>query len=418
MSASYRWNVPKAGEGLPGHRAEHPFYSHKAELAADIDLEQKCDIIGQTFWGRRMNTFINQLTNRLADRRDVLKDSFHVSERKLDPELKAQIAMHWHAPLPPKLNGKKLPGFAVDGSSRRADLVNGSTVFVAQALLIGEDMNERVADLEILPGTVRASTMDRFADLMRSSLEIGLAKQFAAQIPEGSILYLDGALYGTLPQLYPLRAEGIPEGRDYATILLKDYHELFESCAKRDIKLISIAKTNRQALFSKVLQRQLGRSEDELQEISDSALIDELTEQRMGYSTPVVLGRYSFSAGASTVLLDNGGVKNEPAIVSFFVRLDDLDDALRIDVPGPCAGESRRIGDLEYDLIPAERAIPIVELLRSDYGGIQVYNALAYVADVEVRLTKQKMYDIYLPMIAEVLGEDIRIDRSERRFVE
>jgi hypothetical protein len=57
-------------------------------------------------------------------------------------------------------------------------------------------------------------------------------------------------------------------------------------------------------------------------------------------------------------------------------------------------------------------------LLRSDYGGIQVYNALGYVADVEVRLTKQKMYDIYLPMIADVLGEEIRIDRSERRFVE
>lgn len=365
-----------------------------------------------------MSTFINHLTNRLADKRDFLRDSFHLSDRKLDPELKAQVAEHWHAPLPPKSNGKKLPGYAVDGSSRRADLVNGSTVFVAQALLIGEDLNERVADLEILPGTVRASTMDRFADLMRSSLEIGLAKQFAAKIPHGSILYLDGALYGTLPQLYPLKAEGIPEDRDYASILLRDYHDLFESCASRDIKLISIAKTNRQALFSKILQRRIGRSEEELQEISDSALIDELTEHKMGYSTPLVLGKYSFSAGASTVLLQNAGVENEPAIVSFFVRLDDLDDALRIDVPGPCAGEGRRIGDLEYDMIPAEKVLPIVELLRSDYGGIQVYNALGYVADVEVRLTKQKMYDIYLPMIAEVLGEDIRIDRSERRFVE
>jgi hypothetical protein len=37
---------------------------------------------------------------------------------------------------------------------------------------------------------------------------------------------------------------------------------------------------------------------------------------------------------------------------------------------------------------------------------------------LEVRLTKQKMYEIYLPMVAEVLGEELRIDRSERRFVE
>lgn len=347
-----------------------------------------------------------------------MKENFHLSQRKLDDELRAQVVLHWHTPLPPRGNDPKLPGYAVDGSIRRANLVNGSTVFVAQALLIGEELNERVAELEILPGTVRASTMDRFADLMRSSLEIGLARQFSEVIPSGSILYLDGALYGTLPQLYPLKAEGIPEDRDYATILLKDYHLLFESCERRDIKLISIAKTNRQALFSKILQKRLGRADDKLQEISDSALFDELTDRKMGYSTPVILGRYSFSAGASTVLLQNGGVGDEPAIISFFVRLDDLDDALRIDLPGSCVGETRRIGDLDYDMIPAERVLPIVGLLRSDYGGIQVYNALGYVADAEVRLTKQKMYDVYLPMIADLLGEEVRIDRSERRFVE
>ncbi len=365
-----------------------------------------------------MTTFIDQLTNRLSEKRDVLKDSLHVSQRKLDAELRAQVLSHWHAPLPPRSNGTKLPGYAVDGSSRRADLVNGSTVFVAQALLIGEDKNERLTDVEILPGTVRASTLDRFADLMRQSLEIGLAAQYARTVPEGSILYLDGALYGTLPQLYPLRAEGIPEDRDYATILLRDYHDLFDTCERRNIKLISIAKTNRQALFSKILQKRLGKSDEELQEISDSALFDELTERKMGFSTPVVLGKYSFSSGASTVLLQRGDVGKEPAIVSFFVRLDDLDDALRVDVPTNCIGLKHRIGELDFDLAAPETVLPIVQILRSDYGGLQVYNALAYVSDLEVRLTKQKMYDIYLPMVADVLGEEIRIDRSERRFVE
>lgn len=365
-----------------------------------------------------MTTFIDQLTNRLSDKRDLLKDSFHVSQRKLDADLREQVLKHWHTPLPAKSNSNKLPGFAVDGSSRRANIVNGSTVFVAQALLIGENLNERMADIEILPGTVKASTMDRFADLMRQSLEIGLATQFAAKIPEGSILYLDGALYGTLPQLYPLRAEGIPEDRDYATILLNDYHELFQTCERRHILLISIAKTNRQALFSKILQKRLGRSEDDIQEISDSALFDELTQRKMGYSTPVVLGKYSFSSGASTVLLERGDVGSEPAIISFFVRLDDMDDALRVDVPTSCVGRTERIGNLEFDFVPAETVLPIIEILRGDYGGVQVYNALEYVADIEVRLTKQKMYDIYLPMIREVLGEELRIDRSERRFVE
>ncbi len=361
-------------------------------------------------------TFIGQLNDAIAKKRDALKVNLHQSGKRIDSEFRAAVLEHWHSPLPPRRNTNKRPAYAIDGSSRRANLTNGSTVFVAQALIMGEDLNEPVTDIEILPGTVRAQTMDRFADLMRQSLEIGLAREFAEKIPQGSILYLDGALYGTLPQLYPLRAEGIPEDRDFAEILLRDYRRLFELCESRSLQLISIAKTNRQALFSKVLQRQLNRRE--IQEISDSALFDELTERQVGYSTPVLLGTYSFSEGSATVVIENEGVKEEPAIVSFFVRLDDLDDALRIDLPASCIGRNDRIGDLDVMLLDYETVTPVVDMLQSDYGGVQVYNALAYVTDLEVRLTKQKMYEIYLPMVAEVLGEELRIDRSERRFVE
>src|SRR5439155_16675106 len=129
----------------------------------------------------------------------------------------------------------------------------------------------------------------------------------------------------------------IPADRDFAEILLRDYRRLFMLCEQRDIHLISIAKTNRQALFSKILQRRMGRGES-LQQISDSALFDELTERKRRYSTPVVLGTYSFSEGSATVVIENEGVKEEPAIVSFFVRLDDMDDALRIDLPASCIG--------------------------------------------------------------------------------
>lgn len=365
-----------------------------------------------------MSTFINHLNVAISKKRDDLKANLHNSGRKIEEDFRAAVLEHWHTPLPPRLGNNRRPAFAIDGSSRRANLTNGSTVFVAQALVMGENMREPITDIEILPGTVRAQTMDRFADLMRQSLEIGLAREFAYKIPDGSILYLDGALYGTLPQLYPLKAEGIPEDRDFAEILLKDYRDLFTICERRDIQLISIAKTNRQALFSKILQRRMGRRNDDIQDISDSALFDELTNRTVGYSTPVVLGTYSFSEGSSAVVIEREGVKDEPAIVSFFVRLADLDDALRIDLPASCVGRKERIADVEVELLPSDTVVPVVQLLQSDYGGLQVYNALAYVTDLEVRLTKQKMYDIYLPMIAEVLGEEIRIDRSERRFVE
>ncbi len=361
-------------------------------------------------------TFIGQLNERLTKKRDELKTNLHPSGKRVDAELRARALAHWHAPLPDARALPKRSAYAIDGSRRRANLANGSTVFVAQALALGENVNEPLTDIEILPGTVRAETMDRFADLMLRRLEIHLASEYAAKIPQGSILYLDGAIYGMLPQLYPLRADDIPLDRDYGTLLLQDYRALFARCIARDILLVSIAKTNRQALFSKIIQRDLGRQE--IVEITDSALLDELTERHSGYSTPLLLGRYSFEQGKSNVVLEDAQVQTEPAIVSFFVRLAEMDDLLRIDVPAHCIGRGERIGDIDAEFLDAGSALPIVELLQADYGGMQVYNALLYVTDREVRLTKQKMYQVYLPMVAEALGEELRIDRSERRFVD
>lgn len=362
-------------------------------------------------------TFIGQLNDRLTQQREKLKGNLHMSGRKIDPEFRAAVLAHWHSPLPQRITGEKRMAYAIDGSRRRANLVSGSTVFVAQALIMGENLNEPVTDIEILPGTVRAETMDRFADLMLRSLEIGLAREHAAKIPEGSIMYLDGAIYGMLPQLYPLTIDSVPEARDYATDLLNDYRQLFTLCKERNIFLVAISKTNRQALFSKYVQRkQLNRSD--IMEISDGQLFDELTDRKVGYSTPLLLGRYSFEQGKSSVVIQDREVQNEPAMVSFFVRLEDMDDALKIEVPACCLGRTERIGDIEWDLLQAEDVVSVAELLSSDYGGLQVYNALLYVTDLEVRLSKDKMYNIYLPMVAEVLGEELRIDRSERRFVE
>jgi len=361
-------------------------------------------------------TFIGQLNERLTKKRDELKNNLHQGGKRIDAELRARALEHWHTPLPDARTLAKRPAYAIDGSRRRANLVNGSTVFVAQALVMGEKVNEPLTDIEILPGTVPAETMDRFADLMLRRLEINLASEYAANIPQGSILYLDGAIYGMLPQLYPLRAEGIPQDRDYGTLLLQDYRNLFARCAERKLLVLSIAKTNRQALLSKIIQRDLGRRE--LVEITDSALLDELTERRSGYSTPLLLGRYSFEQGKSNVVLKDAQVENEPAIVSFFVRLAEMDDLLRVDVPAHCIGRTERIGDIDAEFLDAASVRPIVELLQADYGGIQVYNALLYVTDLEVRLTKQKMYQVYLPMVAEALDEELRIDRSERRFVD
>jgi hypothetical protein len=247
---------------------------------------------------------------------------------------------------------------------------------------------------------------------MRQNLEVRLAREFARKIPTGSILYLDGALYGTLPQLFPL--DGVP--RDFASDILQNYRDLFDQCQARNISLISIAKTNREPLFSEILQKY--EQIEPIQEISDSALFDEWTDRKAGFVTPVLLGQRSFSSGAKTLLLEGANLKSAPAIISFFIRFSDFEEPLRIDVPAFCVGRNERLGDLDERLMDKAAVEPIVRLLLDDYGGIEVYNALAYVVDREVRLSKQKMYEIYLPMVADILGEEMRVDRSEARFVD
>lgn len=359
-----------------------------------------------------MANFIDQLSSQIVEKRDVLRERYHHDELKLDERLRVVVKKHWHAAPKRHRSAQPRPAYAIDGSNRRANLSNGATLFVAQGLLIGEGLNETIADIEILPGTIEAEKLDRFADLMRQNLEIKLARDYARQIPSGSILYLDGALYGTLAQLFPL--EGVP--RDFASDILANYRDLFEQCQARGVLLVSIAKTNRQPLFSKILQTYEGI--EPIQEISDSAFFDEWTDHAAGYVTPALLGQRSFSPGAKSLLLDGANLKTAPAIVSFFIRFADFEDPLRIDVPAFCIGRTERLGDLDEQLLDCPSIAPIVNLLMDDYGGVEVYNALAYVVDREVRLSKQKMYDIYLPMVADMLGEEIRLDRSERRFVE
>jgi hypothetical protein len=359
-----------------------------------------------------MANFIDQLSAQVVQKRDALRDRYHHGELRLNDQLRAIVQKHWHRPLPDRHATERRPAYAIDGSNRRANLSNGSTLFVAQGLLIGEGLNETIADVEILPGTVDSGKLERFADLMRHNLEIRLARDFASQIPAGSILYLDGALYGTLPQLFPL--EGVP--RDFAGDILANYRELFDQCRARHISLISIAKTNRQPLFSDILQRY--ERIEPVQEISDSAFFDEWTDREAGFVTPVLLGQRSFSSSAKTILLEDANLKTAPAIISFFIRFADFEEPLRIDLPAFCVGRQECLGDLDEQLLERQAVEPIVHMLMDDYGGIAVYNALAYVVDREVRLSKQKMYDIYLPMVADILGEEIRLDRSEGRFVE
>lgn len=363
-----------------------------------------------------MPDFISKLAARIDERRDSLTQTLGADAEAEEAALRDLMVRHWH-PLP---NGLTMgtrggPAFAVDGSIRRLNLANGAVLFTAQALLMGEGQSETDVDVEIIRGTVPRGSLERFADLFLHRLEIGLARDYARRIPEGSVIFLDGALYGQLPQLYPLTIEGIEYA--FPQDIIQAYLDLFQTCRRGNRFPISIAKTSREATHAKIWATH-GRTEDNLLlEVPDSEMIYRWTGNEAGYSTPVILGTWGFTRG-SRELIERGDLKAAPAIVSFFVRLREYDDAVRVDVPAFCVGDERRLGDVEGEALEPDSPSlhGILQILAEDYGGPDVYNALLYAVDREVRLERRTMNEVYLNLIQRELGCEIRLDRSDRRF--
>lgn len=386
-----------------------------------------------------MPNFIDRLSVQVEQNKKSLGETLRSdASSPVESKLQEAVRKNWRRELPQKRASQRHPAYAVDGSRAVRHLTNGAFLFVAQALVIGDVSGTRLeetdADVQILPGATPTPFVERFAELMMHRLEARLAQERLKEMAPGSVMFMDGALYGQLPQLYTYSIAGEPADdpesivkkllNDFVREILRSYLALFEACEKKKIWLISIAKTSRDTTHTQVWWKDEFKAEPAGKiEVSATEALYRWTDRVAGYSTPMLLGRRAFSQQPEVAVLDK--VKEAPAILSFFVRLADYDDALRIDLPASCIGRVEKIGDIESgeeillrtrkDL---DRVDEILEILLSDYGGGQVYNALLYSVDREVRLRQEIMDEAYLSLIQNMLGRDveIRLDRSERRF--
>jgi hypothetical protein len=315
-------------------------------------------------------------------------------------------------------------------------LGNGAYLFVAQALMAGENVGacveETDVDVAILPGATYPPFINEAAQLMMVRLEALLARRGAEMMPTRSVAFIDGALYGILPNIYPFKEYPQQQEPDFFARYREDaltaFLALFEMSRSKQLAVVSIAKTSTESMHTQAWWRH--RYADAPPEISDSEALYRWTHRvnadgvpiprAQGYSHPILLGTHAFAEGRQKEeLLNREDIRNAPAIVSFFARLDDFDDALRIDVPATCIGRSETIGTVQGEqLIDPAEVVPILALLAADYGGLEVYNALLYSVDRDVRLRQDTMDQVYLNVIQDLLGDDIelRLDRSERRF--
>ncbi|MBI5032997.1 MAG: DNA double-strand break repair nuclease NurA [Chloroflexi bacterium] len=372
-----------------------------------------------------MPNFIDRLSEKLTDhnkKRELVATLIDKAQSH-EEALRSLVTDHWHAPLPDFGKIVRRPAYAVDGSRAVRHLANGAYLFVAQALIVGDCDGTRMeasdVDLRILPGNTDTAVVERYAGLMMHHLEVKLAQEHAKQMPKDSVIFLDGALYGQLSSLYPLEEnpeDPLPDDvRDLPQTIVGCYTELFNTCTERNLFLVSVAKTSHEKMHARVWWDAKHPGRRIPREISDTELIYRWTERKAGHSTPVMFGTHAEFRGSRRILFDY--LKPMPAIVSFFVRLADYDDALRVDVPSICLGRNELIGDVQSPRLTApEEIIPALQVLVADYGGLEVYNVMLYSVDHEVRLHQATMDEIYVSIIQSELGVPIPLDRSERRF--
>ncbi len=292
-------------------------------------------------------------------------------------------------------------------------------------------------------------------------------------------MILDGSLYADLPYLLYRLAIGGYE--DLPLKVLEQYLELFDLCRKRGVLLLGISKSARSAVLGQALldgSRSLvslvpqppdvGTSkplEADMQEDVEIFRGDSVSRENQrritrtgmnglptdgeliyrwtkgtGLTDPVLLGSSSFGrAGAiadeklpaqiKQAFLESQLSPNlqrvldrlikAPAIGTFYVRLASGDDALRVDALASTFGrDDLRLLGFTRTLEPYTTALPLVQHLLGEYGGLSVYNAALYVVDKEVRLHAATVDHIYLSVLRRQLGHPIQYDRSTKRFIQ
>lgn len=367
-----------------------------------------------------MPDFLDKLAQRVEAKAARLGGTFSADAGEHEVMLRDLVLANWR-PLPRDIwRGARRPAIGVDSSIGRVDLANGSMLFVAQALCMGhgEAIAQRIecsrVEVEILPGVTDEGQVKRFHDLLMQSLEVQVATEGMQRLPDGGIVYIDGALYSRLPQLYPLILDGVDP---LHTVIAGEYSALFDACRRhgRGLDLICLAKTSRTDLHARIWAGELDLRS--AAPVADSEAIYRWTDGKAGFSTPVVLGHVSFSGGDDYVL-DETGLRDAPAVAAFFVRLADYDDPLLVEFPVSCLGHTGTLSNLEAEALDmgAFDVTPILQALAADYGGMEVYNALLYSVDREVRLHRDTMKEIYTRVVGSIVGHELRLDRSDRRF--
>ncbi|MCW4050707.1 MAG: DNA double-strand break repair nuclease NurA [Candidatus Bathyarchaeota archaeon] len=344
---------------------------------------------------------------------------------------------NWH-PLPEArepFNGV----YAVDSSSASRTLSNGIEFFIIRALMMGTDnFNEPELRFEMVKGSTDYNATVNFERILRDLIEIDIILNQLEKIAEHSIVLIDGNLYGRYTHL--LQELNLKGWYHLPLELIVAMQRLFDVCLTRNIIPVGISKFSKTRVFTSALKGAAGYGVTS-PEYLDVELLYRWKMGETGYTTPLLLGEYALEKAAQIrdpekylksnfnrlegTLRKNWATKiiedfpTAPAIVMFHIIPKENAQPLRVDIPSCSLGiEEKIMNGKPFKFTDPTVVEDIASQIVTDFGGRNVYNALLYVVDREVRLGVRTVDKVYRSVLGKELGVPIEYDRSSRRFHE
>lgn len=381
--------------------------------------------------------FIGEFVEEIRRKSEEFNNLLGIDDRtlKLESELEQELDRNWY-PLADTSHTYSAE-YAIDSSSASRSLSNGIEFFITRALMLGtEGFSEPKLAFEMIKGSTDYSATAEFERIQRDLMEIQIIIDNVDKVKDNSIVLIDGNLYGRYTHL--LDEINIENWRDLPLELINSMQELYRICQKREIMLVGVSKFSKTRVLTAALKRNLGYNFTR-PEYLDIELLYRWKTGKTGYTKPLMIGTYAIKNAESITTPTKYMKKNfsnirdparmkwasniirefpaAPAIIMFHIIPKAYAQPMRIDIPANCLGYKNNIMEVApFDFVEPETVEPIVSQLVSDFGGRNVYNALLYIVDREVRLGGKAVDTVYKSVLGQEMGVTLDYDRSSRRF--
>lgn len=383
--------------------------------------------------------FVTELIDEIESKKSQFEKILGISSQLTLSEkiLKENIDRYWN-PLPTSSNIYENE-YAIDSSSASRTISNGIDFFIIRTIMIGKNTEPiKKMQFEMLRGIRDTSIANILERILRDIIEIEIIVLNKEKFRKGDLVLIDGNLYGRYTHL--LKQLDLPNWEHVPLKLFDQMQKLFEICDEKEIIVAGVSKFSKTRVLSNAI---LSENEGPLADpdILDVSVLYRWKNDQAGYTKPLLLGRYAtreeeinsmsetpenyierFFSNISTRRKIWGTevirkIPDSPAIAMFHFTPSPYEQPMRVDIPANCLGINKTLAEVSpYEFINSDYVKPIVKQLTKDWGGRDVYNALLYVADKEVRLSPDIVDNIYRGVISRELDISLDYDRSTRRF--